>query len=171
MDFLASSSHAPLVHKQEDDAFGAETEEDIAPIDRQLRESMSMTSCESDLTVFPSDGESSVDDHNDPPTPHFDRSADVVLSLRDEAYVSVIEPHFREMWKERNDMDGQSTRERATGVFDDLRTRLKASGGGGFWKFRNTKLSGDGLYGGDNLYAVHDDDTVVESETMLVVEF
>ena len=96
----------------------------------------------------------------------FDKLTDIVLSLKDEAYGSIVRPHVQQMLKERN-VASEDVRSRATAIFDALRKRLKSTGGN-FYRGRNNNLKGDGFLDTANLYLVEDEDEVVTSESYAV---
>ena len=94
----------------------------------------------------------------------FNKLTDIVLSLKDETYGSIVRPHFQQMWEERNGT-GEDSTSRATAVFDALRKRLK-SAGGSFYRGRNPYLkTTDAFFHRANLYLVEDEDEVMRSES------
>lgn len=96
-------------------------------------------------------------------TLEFDKSTDLVLSMKDEAYGSVVRPHFQQLWEDRGGV-GEGPRDRSKGIFDVFRKKLKSSGGS-FYKARNPNLKGKSFYDYSNLYLVEDEDEVVRSES------
>ena len=94
----------------------------------------------------------------------FNKLTDIVLSLKDKTYGSIVRPHFQQMWEERNGT-GEDSTSRATAVFDALRKRLK-SAGGSFYRGRNPYLkTTDAFFHRANLYLVEDEDEVMRSES------
>lgn len=102
-------------------------------------------------------------------TDEFNRSTDLVLSLKDEAYEALLRPHFKQMWEERNQTvenpgTRKNSRSRATAIFDALRKRLKSTGGS-FYRGRNPHLKGDAFHDKSNLVLVEDENEVMRSES------
>ena len=87
----------------------------------------------------------------------FERSTDVVLSMRDNTYFKILEPHLRAFWEDRDDPSSEGAMSRARRVFVSLEEELQQSGGG-FYKARNPKAVGDAFWKADNLYLVTDEE-------------
>lgn len=107
--------------------------------------------------------ELSSEEEEEESTLEFDKSTDLVLSLNDEAYGSVVRPHFQQLWEDRGGV-GEGPRDRSKGIFDVFRKKLKSTGGS-FYKARNPNLKGKSFYDYSNLYLVEDEDEVVMSES------
>ena len=93
----------------------------------------------------------------------FDKSTDLILSLNDEAYGSVVRPHFQQLWEDRSG-GGETPRDRSKGIFDVFRKKLKSTGGS-FYKARDPSLKGESFYDHSNVYLVEDEDEVVRSKS------
>lgn len=89
----------------------------------------------------------------------YQRSMDIVLSVKDQTYYRIVEPYWKAMWEERNDPKAEGAMARAKRAFAALRMELQISGGR-FYRAYNAHCATDSFFEASNLYRVSDKDAV-----------
>ena len=89
----------------------------------------------------------------------YQRSIDIVLSVKDQTYYRIVEPYWKAMWEERNDPKSEGATPRAKRAFAALKTKLHRSGGR-LYRAHNAQRGVATFWEVDNLYRVSDKEAI-----------